>query len=539
MMGPDIAMGLLVGVSVGVALASNTSLRSRALLGLRGSGSVAETPPPVMEERRNTSAVALKPLFESVSDCVELLDRDGVVQRMNGAGLAFRNQNHISRVIGRPVYDVIKPEYCEAYRRMVERVFSGLPGFLEYEINSADRHPRWLETYAVPLHAVNGVTSLLAISRELPGRRKQRRRLEEQRQRLGTIIDPRPECVKLVSPDGVVLEMNPAGLPLIHADRLDSVVGRQIYEFITPEYRHYYRALSERGLKGERGAIEYEILSMNGERRWVETHAAPLFDGEGMVTALLAITRTVADRKSIEEGLRRQRSELAHACRLSTMGEMASGLAHELNQPLCAISSYAETAQSLCPGGNPDLDQVLGKIISETERASQIIQRVREFVRNQGPKLVPTKPAVIAESAIQLVEPERRRLGISFKLDIAEDLPVLLADRIQLEQVLLNLIMNAMQASKDLPQQERLLVLTLERGNNDTVRFCLCNRGAPIPPEVERRMFTPFYTTKEKGMGMGLAISRSIIESHNGTLGYHDDPAGGACFHFHLPAASK
>lgn len=537
MMGPDIAMGLLVGVSLGVALASHTSLRPRALFGSRG-GSVAETPPPVMERRSNT-AIALRPLFESVSDCVEVLDRDGMVLRMNGAGLAFRNQNHISRVIGRPVYDVIMPKHREAYRRMVERVFSGLPGFLEYEIDTVGRRPRWLETYAVPLHGADGVTSLLAISRELPGRRKKSRQMEEQRQRLRTIIDPRPECVKLLSPTGVVLEMNPGGLPLIHADRLESVLGKEIYEFITPEYRHYYRALSERGLKGERGVMEYEILAMNGERRWVETHAAPLFDGEGAVTTLLAITRNVADRKSIEEGLRRQRSELAHTCRLSTMGEMASGLAHELNQPLCAISSYAETAQSLSPGGNPDLDQVLGKIISETERASQIIQRVREFVRNQGPKLVPTKPAVIAESAIQLVEPERRRLGISFNLDIADDLPVLLADRVQLEQVLLNLIMNAMQASRDLPQQERLLVLTVSRGEDSTVRFSLCNRGAPIPPEVERRMFTPFYTTKEKGMGMGLAISRSIIESHNGTLGYHDDPAGGACFHFHLPAVSK
>ena len=545
MTGADVAMGLLMGLPLGLAIALHPNRWRRALFRARPVPEVPDGSAPaeraaVPRHQAAPHAAALHPLFESVTECVEVLDRDGVVRRMNGAGLAFRNQNHVSRVVGRPMFEVIKPEYCEAFRRLMESGFSGLPGLLEYQIATADGRPRWLETYAVPLHGPGGdVSALLAVSRDVTANRNRGRRKEDARRPTHGSFDGALECVKLQDPSGVIIAMNAAGLPLLEAPRLDMVLGREVYEFITPEYRDHYRAMSVRARNGERSAVEFEVLCANGERRWVETHTAPLYDGDGGVTALLAITRAVADHKSIEEGLRRQRSELAHMCRLSTMGEMASGLAHELNQPLCAISSYAQTAELLSQEADPELKRVLDKIVGEAERASQIIQRVREFVRNQGPKLVPMKPALVAEGAIQLVESERRRLGIRLQVELEDGLPVLMADRIQIEQVLLNLIMNAMQAASDLPQPERQLSLTVRRGDHGTVQFTLCNRGTPIPHDVAACMFTPFYTTKEKGMGMGLAISRSIIEAHNGTIGYRDYPAGGACFYFNLPAVSE
>jgi PAS domain S-box-containing protein len=478
--------------------------------------------------------VRSRSLFEACADCVELLDRDGVVRYLNSAGLAFRNQTHAVRVAGRPASEVVRPRHRAAYRRMAERALAGEAGCLAYEGMTADGRGLWLETQITPLQGPGDrVTSLLAVTRRLPG---DRRSGAPQAGRLQPPGDPDLESVLLQDADGVVREVAAAGLSLLDAERPDNLLGREMNELVTPEYREQYRDLTCRVLRGERGAVEYEALTFSGRRRWMETHASPLFDGGGAVGAVFVVTRCIADRKSIEEGLRRQRSELAHACRLSTMGEMASGLAHELNQPLCAISSYAQSAQSLCGPADPAVQEILDKIVQEAERASQVIRGVRDFVRNQGTKRVSTPPSVMVEAAVQLVESERRRLNVNIQVQVAEGLPFVLADRIQIEQVLLNLLMNALQASQGLPWQERQLSITVALEPGDRVRFCLCNRGPSIPEDVAEHMFTPFYTTKEKGMGMGLPISRAIIEAHDGAMGHRHYAPGGACFFFDLPA---
>ncbi|MDZ7754214.1 MAG: PAS domain S-box protein [Gammaproteobacteria bacterium] len=363
------------------------------------------------------------------------------------------------------------------------------------------------------------------------------RLIEQQHNRLRTIIESEPECVKLQDRDGVILEMNPAGLNLLDASAPGEVIGRTIYDFLIPEYQDGYRALSDQVFRGQRATMEFEVLSLHGERRWLETHAAPLLDSEGGVSALLAVTRDINERKHYEEQLRRQQTELAHVCRLSTMGEMASGLAHELNQPLCAISSYAESAQLLCGEEHLELRGLLDKIVFQSERASQIIHRAREFVRKQGPRPQPTAPATLVEETMQLVEAERRHQHIELDLWLEDDLPQLLADRIQIEQVLVNLVTNAIQAMGNLPYDQRRLSLAVSKIPGKTVEFSLCNHGEPIPAHVVQGLFLPFFTTKERGMGMGLAISRSIIEAHGGIIGYRDAPDGGACFYFHLPAS--
>jgi signal transduction histidine kinase len=220
------------------------------------------------------------------------------------------------------------------------------------------------------------------------------------------------------------------------------------------------------------------------------------------------------------------------------MGELASGLAHELNQPLCAISSYAESALQLIRPDDPGVEDLLQKIIHQAERTTQIIQRLRDFVRKQSPKPSPMDAQTLIKEVIQFVEPERRRRHICVSVRVPENLDRICADRIQIGQVLLNLVTNAMQAMQAQPEDQRRLSLVVSRETPGELQFCLCNSGQPVAAEHIGQLFTPFYTTKENGMGMGLAISRTIIEAHGGQISYSDNPAGGACFRFSLPTVS-
>ena len=333
------------------------------------------------------------------------------------------------------------------------------------------------------------------------------------------------------------MEMNPAGLSLLNAAKHD-VIGKTIYDFMTPEYTDEYRELTAQVFNGGRGSMEFEVVSLEGRRRWLETHAAPLFDNTGKVSALLAITRDIDGRKKNEARLYQQQTELARVCRLSTMGEMASSLAHELNQPLCAVSSYAESARLLYISASKELDDLLDKIVLQSRRATQIIKNMRDFVRKQTPTPESISAASIINKVIDFIEPDLRREMINIRLQIDAELQPVKADRVQVEQVLLNLISNAIQAVRELPHDQRKITIKVLAESSEEIIFKVCNLGPDISADIVKELFTPFYTTKATGMGMGLSISRSIVEAHGGRIWYKTKQGFGACFYFTLPVSN-
>ena len=224
------------------------------------------------------------------------------------------------------------------------------------------------------------------------------------------------------------------------------------------------------------------------------------------------------------------------------MGEMASSLAHELNQPLCAISSYAESAHLLgsssvssASSSSAELEELLEKIVDQSLRATQIIQNIRDFVRKQSPKPEAISISSTIKSVIEFVEPDIRKYKIGTDLQIADDLLPVKADRVQIEQVILNLITNAIHAVQELPENSRKINIHIENYSEQEVLFKVSNSGLPIPKEIVDQLFTPFYTTKATGMGMGLSISRSIVEAHGGDIWYKPLADFGPCFKFTLP----
>jgi len=223
--------------------------------------------------------------------------------------------------------------------------------------------------------------------------------------------------------------------------------------------------------------------------------------------------------------------------RLVTAGEMATTLAHELNQPLAAISNYSQGCVRRLRSGTWDeaeLLDALEKAAAQAERASKVIQRVRAFVGRQEPNLVPCDINEVVGGVSSMIGLEARRSGTSLALDLSEIVPYVHADPLLMEQVILNLTRNALEAMQDTPADERQLTIRSRSNGNNTVEVEVVDRGRGIDPQLEANLFTPFFSTKSHGMGLGLHICRSIVEAHGGHVWVSRNPAHGVTFHFSL-----
>ena len=381
-----------------------------------------------------------------------------------------------------------------------------------------------------------------ALEQEIVERRRAEERLAEKENRLRLIIESEPECVKLQTIDGKLLEMNPAGLALIDADSLEEVVGSSVYRFIAPAYRSSYEALTKRVFQGESGVLEFQVISLKGHCRWLETHAVPLLDARGETAALLGITRDITGKKRAEEEVRMHNTELAHVSRLSVMSEMASTLAHELNQPLSAISNYTRGCMRRIRSASSTTEEILAAMESvcvQAERAGDIIRSVRAFVRKGDSSRAPAQISAIVRDAVRFANPEARHQGVDIVLQLAEPLPPILADAIQIEQVILNIVRNAIEAMDSMKFGKREIVIETVACEGDVIEVRVKDLGPGLSSLQIEEVFDPFFTTKPTGMGMGLTISRSIIEAHGGRLWATPNSGGGLTFQFKLPIMSE
>lgn len=246
-------------------------------------------------------------------------------------------------------------------------------------------------------------------------------------------------------------------------------------------------------------------------------------------------------RRRVEEQEALHRKELDHAARLSTLGEMAGGLAHELNQPLAAIANYADGCEFRLRRGEVDsaaLIEVTRLIRQQADRAAQVIQRMRAFVRKREPVHATTDVNDLVQETLEFFEGLARRSGLAIDRKLGRDLPPISADRIQLQQVMLNLLQNALDAMQDAPAGGRRIKVRTGRDEGG-VCICVADRGTGMSDEVKRRLCEPFFTTKPGGLGLGLALCRSIVDEHHGRLSASDNPDGGTVMRLWLPTAQE
>ena len=366
-------------------------------------------------------------------------------------------------------------------------------------------------------------------------------RLKENEYRLRAIIESEPECVKLQAADGTVLEINPAGLRLVDADVPQDIVGRKIYTVVAPEYIDFYRENMRRVFSGESAIYVFKALTLKGKTAWMETHAVPLRDARGTIYALLGITRDITERKQSEEQTRRHATELARVARLSTMGEMATGIAHELNQPLSAIANFARGCIRRVRVGDMKPEELvapLQEVCQQAERAGDMLRHVRNFVRKSEVAMKPSDINQLVRSVVKFTELEVRQQDARLNLDLDANLPRVQADGIMIEQVIGNMVRNAAEAMVEADSADREVTIRT-RPLHSGVEVEIRDTGPGIDGSVIDQVFDQFFTTKQEGVGMGLSISRSIIESHGGCVRAESGRNGGATFRFTLQASEQ
>jgi len=252
------------------------------------------------------------------------------------------------------------------------------------------------------------------------------------------------------------------------------------------------------------------------------------------------VVRDITVRREAEARHRRHDAELAHVSRVSLAGEMAAGLAHELSQPLTAITAFARGCLRILAAPAPDpalLHEGVTEVVQQAERAGDVLDRLREFVRGGENLRALTVVAPLIDAALSLVHMEAMQQEIEIEARIDPGLPPIVADRVQIEQVLLNLLRNAMDAMEAASTERRLIVIEARRKGNRAIEISVADSGPGVAAEVTDTIFEPFVTTKPDGMGMGLSISRSIIESHGGSLRMARGVRVGGIFSFDLPSA--
>jgi PAS domain S-box-containing protein len=296
---------------------------------------------------------------------------------------------------------------------------------------------------------------------------------------------------------------------------------------------------------GKPSELEARLRRYDGQYRWFIHRAEPLLDQQGRIVKWYGTNTDIDDRKRAEEALRRAQEELTHITRITTMGELTASIAHEVNQPLTAVVNNANACLSLLPNGTPHLEEVreaLTEILDDTDRASAVIARVRQLARKAPFERSPLDLNEVITDVLALARYESASRRVTIRTELAGELPLVLGDRVQLQQVLLNLIVNGMDAMSVVEESKRVLIICGRCETSDGVPRALLSvqdAGIGFKPVEADRLFEAFYTTKPQGMGMGLAISRSIIEAHGGCLWAEPNQGPGATFLFNLPAAPE
>jgi two-component system, LuxR family, sensor kinase FixL len=373
-------------------------------------------------------------------------------------------------------------------------------------------------------------------------RRKALATLEKERQLNRLYLDLAQVMLVATDRNGIVQLVNQRAVRVLRKPDQEIVSCNWIEACVAPEDRHVARAAFRSLLmhgSDEPQSCEYHVLSAEGEDRFVTWRGVALRDSENVTTGIMLSGEDITDQRRAEMEAHRALERMNSVSRLATMGEMAAGISHELNQPLAAIANYAQACARLLRMPAPDLPEIggaLDQISGQALRAGEIIRRIRSLVRNEDVRREPQDINGLIREVHALLASDARVHDGRLDLDLHDPIPPVIVDKVQIQQVLMNLVHNAFEAQgshNGAPADVRIATRLSETGD---VEVSVNDHGPGLANDLEQKIFEPFFTTKATGTGLGLAISRSIIKAHASRLSYRANEPRGACFYFVLPA---
>ena len=444
-------------------------------------------------------------------------------------------------LIGKSDYDLAwTKEEADFYRECDLKVMDGGEAMLNIEESQlqADGRTVHLLTNKVPLLDATGqVTGMLGIYMDITKRKQAETTLSKSEARLQTLFDSVAEYIFVIDPEGQIIKVN----RYVYEQsgyKADEVIGRNIKEFFSEDSKDIcdcnFPTLRERGYN----RAEVEFVCKDGRVIQMECLATAVPDENGDFTTFLIVQRDVTDEKRAEEERQYHHQEMAHVIRLSTAGEMASGMAHELNQPLTALLSYCGTAVSLVNSmSSPpqQLGEILERATEQAHRAGEIIRHLREFVSKGDNNQEFLDIDQVIRDVITFIKHEVQESDVKITFHPVSQTYKIKANKIQIEQVLVNMVRNSLEAIRHAKITEGQIVLQSRLLSNELVKVTVADNGPGINPAMVDTLFHPFQTTKKTGMGIGLSLSRTIIEALGGKLWVDKDYENGALFAFELP----
>jgi PAS domain S-box-containing protein len=410
----------------------------------------------------------------------------------------------------------------------------------EYRMIKASGEIIWIHDVVNSQHQNGKPVQLRGLMIDITARKEAEAALKRERQFLRQVIDTDPNFIFAKDREGRFTLANKA-VADAYGTTVENLIGKTDADF--NPHRDEVESFRQMDLQvidtlQERFIPEERITNGHGRVRWLQTVKRPIIESDGSVNQVLGASTDITQRKQTEMELREQREELAHVARISTMGELAASLAHELNQPLTAILSNAQAALRFLSSKPADIEEVreiLQDIVKDNSRASEVIRRMRSLVKKEAIEFAPVDMPSLVRDVAALVHSDAILLNVKLLVETTDGLPAVHGDKVQLQQVVLNLLLNAFDAMKECPPTERQVKLSVERNDAGLIQTAVSDRGPGLSHDKLDKIFQPFYTTKGEGLGMGLSICRSIIEAHGGRLWAENNPDRGATFYFTLP----
>jgi PAS domain S-box-containing protein len=487
------------------------------------------------------SEARLQTLFDSAAEFIFVIDPEGRI--LNANRYVYQQSGYDA---GEMIGSNIKKFFTEDSRNICDCNFPGLRerGYNRASVEFVYKDGRVLQmecsATAVP-DEYGKFTTFLIIQRDVTERKRAETALADSERRFRAIFDSSYQLIGLLEPDGTLVKANQTALDL-GGLRKEDVIGRPFWDTYwwrySTEVRNRLKAAVMEASQGTSVGYEENVLGTDNVIRTIEFTLNPVKNQQCEVVFIIFEGRDISDRKRAEEERQRHRQEIAHVIRLGTMGEIASNMAHELNQPLAALASYCDAAMTLAralPEPPQGLFDILDRATEQAHRAGDIIRHLREFVGKGKDAIRALDLDRVIEALGVLLGAELKIAKVAMEQQLGSQGHKVMANKVQIEQVLVNMVMNSVEAIQDARTTGGKVVLRTRLLEDDTVEVTVTDDGPGIDPGMFEKMFNSFQTSKASGMGMGLSISRSIIEAHGGKIWADGQRRDGAVFGFSLP----